>query len=132
VQGNINLRDIKPIVEIPDGSFYIFIALVIVGIIVLLALIYLLYRFIKIRKKINIKKQNLAKLKNINLKDSKKASYEITKLAYYFAKQNPEHKPKALELIAKLQDYKYKKTVSSLDDYTISCYHVFVELVSNE
>jgi hypothetical protein len=44
------LHDIKPLVEIPDNSFFIFLALVIFGLILLISIAFVLIRFFKNRK----------------------------------------------------------------------------------
>jgi len=128
----LDLKDIKPLVDIPDKSIYIFIALVVVGVLLFGVVVYAIYRFIKSKKEKNIRKENLKKLKAVDLKLSKKSAYEITKFAYYFAQTNEKHYKKAMHLISLLSKYKYKKTVSAFDKEVISNYHLFVELVSHE
>jgi len=133
----LKLRDIKPLVEIPDYSLFFLVAIVIVGLFILVLILYFIVKYIKNRDKFNKKKEYLRLLKEVDLSDSKKAAYEITKYAQYFAslkdKSNPQlykHEEIAHNLIARLSPYKYKKSVLNLDDEVISYYHLFVEVVS--
>jgi heme/copper-type cytochrome/quinol oxidase subunit 2 len=128
----LDLRDIKPITEIPDTSLYLFILLVLIGLLVLGIIIYGLYRFYKSRNEVNLKKEYLKRLKQVDLTKSRSAAYEITKCAHYFAEHSEKHHQKANELIAQLSKYKYKRTVSAFDNETVSQYKLFVELISSE
>lgn len=110
----IKLHDIKALVDIPDISFYIFISLAIFFLSVFLLLCFLGYRIYKNRS-LNIRKKYYEILKNINLEDTKKASYEMTKYLRLIVSNEREDKL-VQELIQNLEIYKYKKNVSSFDE----------------
>ena len=98
------LKDIKPIVEIPDNSL---IVLGIISFIVLIALS-LLYLLVKPkrrkRKKPTKRELNLQKLKNIDFSNDKDIAYTFTTLANEFLDDEVYNK-----IVSKLEVYKYKK-----------------------
>lgn len=98
------LKDIKPIVEIPDNSL---IVLGIISFIVLIALS-LLYLLVKPkrrkRKKPTQRELNLQKLKNIDFSNDKDIAYTFTTLANEFLDDEVYNK-----IVSKLEVYKYKK-----------------------
>jgi hypothetical protein len=115
---DIPLHDIKPLVEIQDYSLYYFSAVVIVGSFIVLALLYLVYRYLKHKNKVNTRKEYYKKLEAINLKDTKKAAYELTKYGLIFADDNSRNAKTYEELIDHLAQYKYKKEVGDFDAQT--------------
>ncbi len=98
------LKDIKPIVEIPDNSL---IVLGIISFIVLIALS-LLYLLVKPkrrkRKKPTQRELDLQKLKNIDFSNDKDIAYTFTTLANEFLDDEVYNK-----IVSKLEVYKYKK-----------------------
>lgn len=124
---NLKINDIKDLVEIPDYSFYIFLFLIILAIAIFLGIIYLIYKVIKNRTP-NRKKIYLKKLKDINLANSKPASYEITK---YGKEVLSSQRDKKLyeELVHELENFKYKKEVDNFDNDIIQKYKLFLDSV---
>lgn len=120
------LRDIKDIVQIPDMSFYIFLALVMVGILVLVALIVYLLGIIKKQKK-SKRKLYIKRLKSVDLKDSKKAAYEITKYARALAETKQE-KGILDQLLRELERYKYVKNPPVFDEESKKYLRLFLEV----
>ena len=117
---------IEDIVDIPDFSLYLTIFL--------LALILMILFFILknlLQKKETLFENTLKKYKEINLKQTKKSAYLITKYTNILAK-NQKSKEIKERLDRKLQSYKYKKDVDDFDKETISLYHLFLEVVQNE
>ena len=112
------LKDIKPNAEIIDYQFYIFIALCVLAVLII---IFLVYKFLK-RKKTN---PYLIKLKNLNFDDSKKTAYEFTEYAKYFL--NEENKENYYEIVKELEKYKYKPVVDKMDKQTIEKIKKFIE-----
>jgi hypothetical protein len=110
----IKINDIKTIVQIPDYSiFYLFAIIIFFSILVI-------YLFIKIYKYyFNQSKKNRKKyfmeLEKIDLSDTKKASYLITKYSRLLV-NNEENKYLFEKLNLYLEEFKYKKNVSSYDD----------------
>jgi hypothetical protein len=118
MQNEIPLHDIKPLLEIQDYSFYYFLALMIVGGLILLALLYLLYRYFVQRNRRNIKKEHYKILKGINLAETKKAAYLLTQYGATFKDDSPRHLKTYNEMVEKLERYKYKKSVDAFDGET--------------
>ncbi len=98
------LKDIKPIVQIPDNSLII---LSVISFVVLIALV-LLYLLLKPRRKRRAKptprELNLEKLKNIDFSNDKEIAYTFTTLAGQFLDKEIYDK-----IVSKLNIYKYKK-----------------------
>ncbi len=120
------LKDIKNIVQIPDFSFYIFLSLIVVGVIVVIILSIYIFKFIKKRKQ-SKRKIYIQKLKNIDLNDSKKAAYMITKYARVLA--NTKESEKILEeLLKELDKYKYVKNSPKMDEQSKKYLKLFLEV----
>jgi hypothetical protein len=126
---DIQLHDIKPILEVQDYSFYYFLALVLILGIFLVAVLYLLYKYYKGKNKINIRKLHYKELKSINLKDTKKAAYAITSLGATFKDDTPRHSEVYEDLLQKLQKYKYKKDVGEFDLQTLESIKLYKGMI---
>ncbi len=109
------LHDIKPILEIQDYSVYYFLTVLFLGSILIIAILYLIYKWYKNKKRINLRKEYYKKLKSINLKDTKTSAYNITKYGAIFRDDTPQHREVYEELLHKLENYKYKKEVENFD-----------------
>jgi len=114
------LKDIKPIVNIPDNSLYELIALTLflVAILALIA-IYLSKRGVRRRKRVILSDKEIAKneLKGLDFTNSKDAVYKFDKYIRYFLDQ--ESLTKYKEFLDSLSIYKYKKDVPPLDKSSI-------------
>jgi hypothetical protein len=107
----IPLHDIKPLVEIPDYSFYYFLALLVVGSIIAVSLLFLLLKWLRSRKKFDIRKEHAKALQKIKLNDAKSAAYALTKYGATFQNDSERHQKIYHELLDALAKYKYKKEV---------------------
>jgi len=117
---------IEDIVNIPDYSLYLTLFL--------LSLVLMILFFIVkniLHKKETLFEKTLKKYKELNLKQTKKSAYLITKYTNILAK-NQKSKEIKDRLDKKLQSYKYKKDVKDFDKETISLYYLFLEVVQNE
>lgn len=119
------LNDIKELEKIPDNSLFIFLALVLLGFIFLLILIFFITKLIKNRKK-NPRKIYFKILKNVNFSDSKKSAYTITKYSRLIV-SNEREKKLAIELIESLEKYKYKKEVENIDNEVKAKFSIFMD-----
>jgi len=122
---SLKINDIKSIVEVDDYSFYILILLVLMATAIVILFIYYLYKKIK-NKKINFQKNYIQKLKDINVSESKRAAYSITKYTQLLHK-NERQLSLANELILELDKYKYKKETGSFDENTLNLYKKLLE-----
>ncbi|WP_345972854.1 LPXTG cell wall anchor domain-containing protein [Sulfurimonas diazotrophicus] len=106
------LKDIKPIVAVPDHSLWLLTALVAVGIL-LLGL--LLFWLLKRRRNGGDPKRTeaLKRLQALDFSDTKSAVYDFSLLGHFVA--TPETMPTFRALLAELEPYKYQKSVPALD-----------------
>ncbi|MDF1876437.1 hypothetical protein JHD47_01225 [Sulfurimonas sp. SAG-AH-194-L11] len=115
---DIPLHDIKPLIEIQEYSLYYFSALVFIASVVVLVLVYLLYKYIKNKNSFNIRAEYLKQLKAVDLSNPKRAAYEITLYGALFEADSEEHKKLYSALVKELETYKYKKDVDSFSEET--------------
>jgi hypothetical protein len=122
------LRDIKPLLEIPDSSYYIFIALLVMVGVVLIALGVFLVKKFWTNRKINIKKLYLKELKELDWSETKKSAYTLTELGRELA---TEERSKEIygQILPMLEQYKYRKEVPSLDEETLKQYELLVHVL---
>ena len=108
------LKDIKPIVEIPDNSLLI-LGVSLFTLIVLLSLLYLLLKPKRRRRKkltpLELKKKEL---KELNFNDDKEVAYIFTTHAEEFI--NEKNFSEYKKLVKELEPYKYKKEVPKMDE----------------
>ncbi len=121
------LRDIKPLVEIPDSSFYIYWGLIGFGILLGLGILFFVVKKLWENRKKNMAKEYLAALKSIDWSNSKKAAYEATHYARLLA-TDERRKELFSQLEPMLEKYKYKKVVDKVDDDTLKQYKLFVQV----
>ena len=119
------LNDIKELEKIPDNSFFIFLALVFISMVLLIIMIFSLIKFVKNRK-VSPKKEYYKILKNINFENPKEFAYTFTKYSKLLI-TNDREKKLANELIEELEKYKYKKIVENLDEEIKAKYKIFME-----
>ncbi len=122
------IKDIKPPVEISDYSFYLFIFLVVVGVVVALFLGWFLIKKINLKRKENRAKLYLEALNNIDWSDPKAAAYKITKYGRLLATDEKRQEIFA-HLLPLLNQYKYKKEVNSkVDSKTLREFELFKQV----
>ena len=97
------LRDIKGLVQVEDYSLYIFIVIVFVS---LVLLYFIIKKIINYKRVISPIKRAKKELKNLDLIDSKVASYKLTKYGKVLKDEDFEY----------LEKYKYKKEVVEFSD----------------
>jgi len=115
----IHLHDIKPLLEIQDYSFYYFLGVSFLVLLLACGIVYLIYRYIKNKNRFNLKKEHLKLLKSVDLSDAKKAAYEITLYGASFKDDSQRHKEMYENLVSRLGEYKYKKDVNPIDEETL-------------
>jgi len=113
----MQLRDIKPLVEIPDISIYLYWGLIVLAIVMIVLLGYFLYTRIRMGKKEDLEKIYLEALNSIDWSSPKKAAYRATHYGRLLA---TDERREALfaQLLPLLERYKYKKEVDKVDDTT--------------
>ena len=121
------LKDIKPLVEIPDSSFYIYWGLIGFGVLLGLGILFFVAKKLWENRKKNLAKEYLAALKSIDWSNSKKAAYEATHYARLLA-TDERRKELFSQLEPMLEKYKYKKEVDEVDQDTLNQYKLFVQV----
>ncbi len=124
------LKDIKPLLEIPDNSFYIYWALIIAGLLLLLAIFYFAGKKFWENRKVNLAKGYVEKLKSLDWEDAKQSAYDATHYARLLATDD-RRRELFSQLEPLLDQYKYKKEVDSVDQDTLNRFNLYVQ-VANE
>jgi hypothetical protein len=123
------LRDIKPLLEIPDSSYYIFLGLIALAVLLFVLLVYFLVKTFWKKRKVNMQKVYFEQFKNIDWTQSKQAAYEATELGRKLTVDNGRAKEIYGQLVPMLEPYKYRKEVPSLDDETLKQYNLLVHII---
>lgn len=126
---DIPLHDIKPLMEVPDSSLTLLMMIAGVVAVLLTGALFLLYRFMRDRKAVNLRKVYYKQLKAIDFSDSKRAAYSITEHGRLFANDSERLNEAYNNLVARLEAYKYKKTVQPIDAESMSYYKIYLEMI---
>ena len=124
------LKDIKPLLEIPDSSYYIYWGLIIFAMVLLVGILFFVAKKLWENRKINLAKGYLEALKKIDWQDTKKSAYEATHYARLLA-TDERRKELFSQLEPMLEQYKYKKEVEKIDQDTQNKFNLYVQ-VANE
>lgn len=125
----IELHDIKTIVEIEEYSLYYLLGSVIIAILVVLALAFFLLKYIKSKKAYNKRAEHLKIMNAQNLDDTKEAAYAITLYGFTFRDDSPRHSEMYENLTKRLEPYKYKKEVKAFDDEVKSYIELYMGMI---
>lgn len=121
------LRDIKPLLEIPDSSYYIYWGLIGFGSLLLIGILFFVAKRLWENRKINLAKGYLATLKKIDWEDTKKSAYTATHYARLLA-TDERKKELFSQLEPMLEQYKYKKVVNEIDVDTQNKFNLYVQV----
>lgn len=126
---NINeqLRDIKPLLEIPDSSYYIYWGLISFTIFLGVVILFFIAKKLWENRKVNLAKGYLESIKKIDWKDTKKSAYEATHYARLLA-TDERRKELFSQLEPMLEQYKYKKEVNEVDQDTQNKFNLYVQV----
>lgn len=113
---DIELHDIKTIVEIEEYSFFYLLGTIFIATLLLLALAYLLVRYIKNKNAYNQRREHFKMMSSQDLSKTKEAAYAITLYGLTFRDDSPRHYEMYENLTKRLESYKYKKEVEAFDD----------------
>jgi len=126
-QINEQLRDIKPLLEIPDSSYYIYWGLITFAILLGLGVLFFTAKKLWENRKVNLAKGYLEALKKIDWDDTKKSAYEATHYARLLATDD-RRKELFSHLEPMLEKYKYKKEVDDIDQDTRNKFNLYVQV----
>ena len=121
------LRDIKPLLEIPDSSYYIYWGLILFAALLLLGILFFIAKKLWDNRQLNLAKGYLEALKKIDWKDPKKSAYNATYYARLLA-TDERSKKMFSQLEPMLEQYKYKKEVSEVDTETKNKLNLYVQV----
>ena len=121
------LRDIKPLLEIPDSSYYIYWGLIVFVSLLLLGVLFFVLKKLWDNRKINLEKAYLEAIKKIDWADTKKSAYEATHYARLLA-TDERRKELFSQLEPMLEQYKYKKEVNDIDTDTRNKFNLYVQV----
>lgn len=126
---DIPLHDIKPLMEVPDSSFTILMIVVVILTAVFTGASYLFYRYMESKKRVDHRKIHYKALQKVDFRDAKRAAYAITEHGRIFAEDSERLNESYLNLVSRLEAYKYKKVVSTIDDESRSYYKIYLEMI---
>jgi len=129
VSYDIPLHDIKPLMEVPDSSFAILMIIAVIMTAIVAGGVYLFYRNLKRKKRIDHRKDHYKALKKVDFRDPKRAAYAITEHGRIFADDSERLNETYTNLVSRLDAYKYKKVVSAIDDESRSYYKIYLEMI---
>ncbi|MBA1421224.1 MAG: hypothetical protein FAF03_10395 [Epsilonproteobacteria bacterium] len=121
------LRDIKPLLEIPDSSYYVYWGLITFGILLAVGILFFVLKKLWDNRKINLAKGYLEAIKKIDWEDTKKSAYEATHYARLLA-TDERRKELFSQLEPMLDKYKYKKEVDEVDEDTRNKFNLYVQV----
>jgi len=121
------LRDIKDLVDIPDLSFWLYVALLFFVTLAVALAVYGLIRLVS-RKKVDERQRTLERLRRIAEEgDAKKIAYAVTLEGPKLIRDSSALKIYE-ELLRRLARYKYKKKVPPLDGETRRYLELFLRM----
>lgn len=123
------LREIRDLVPIPDISFYFFLGAILIALLFFGAIAYMLHRHFSRKRREDIRKKVLDRLRHVDFSDPKKAAYEITKYGHYLATDDRSRKL-FQQLLPRLEKYKFTPNPPPVfDAEDIKYYDLFTESV---
>ena len=121
------IKDIKPPVEIPDMSFWLYWGLILLGAAILLVAGFSLVRYLMGLRRENRAKAYLEALHRIEWSDPKRAAYEATKYGRLLA-TDERRKELFSQLLPLLERYKYRKEVGPVDEETLKRFELYKQV----
>ena len=121
------LKDIKPLLEIPDSSYYIYWALIISITVLVAGILFFVLKKLWINRKLNLAKGYLEALKEIDWVYTKRSAYKATHYARLLA-TDERKKELFSQLEPMLEQYKYKKEVDVIDQDTQNKFNLYVQV----
>ena len=122
------LKDIKPLLEIPDNSLYLYWGLIGFGTLLLASILFFVTKKLWENKKVNLSKTYLNILKTLDWNDTKNAAYMATHYGRLLA-TDTRRKELFSQLEPMLDAYKYKKEVEHIDEETLKHFNLYVQVV---
>lgn len=119
------LKDIKSVVEVPDSSLYIFIALSLLLLALILYGLYRYFRRVKRSKKLSAKELAYKRLKDIEGKSTKELLYSFSVDGSLFLNDTNRAEFEAIE--RELEPYKYKRESEEIPEELLERVKKFIK-----
>jgi len=126
---DIPLRDIKPLLEIHEYSFYYFLGISVAVILSVSVIAYFIYRWFVHRNRFNLRKEHYKLLNEIDLSDTKKAAYALTMYGATFKDDGQRQTQMYHNLLERLEAFKYKKDVDKFDNEIIGYIELYKGMI---
>lgn len=126
---DIPLHDIKPIVDIQEYSLYYLLGISFISLLIVLGIIYLIYKYIKAKNAYNIRKEHYKLITSLDLSNTKHAAYAITVLGLTFKDDSQRHSDMYDNIVQRLESYKYRKEVDLFDAEVIGYIEVYKGMI---
>jgi hypothetical protein len=125
----LELHDIKPLIPLYDYTPY-YLAAAGVAVLALVLLVgYVLVRRYRESRVQNRRQDAFDALGAVDLDDAKRAAYAITRLGRRFADDSPRLEEAYRNLSARLEPYKFKKSVPPIDEDTRAYFRIFLGMI---
>ncbi len=122
------LRDIKPLLPIPDYSYELFLGGAFLLLFLAMVALFFLVRKIYRTRQESLKHRYFKELKAVDWEDPKKAAYRVTFLARKLC-EDKRSKEIFSQLLPMLEPFKYKKEVPEVDLETLQQYNLLVHVI---
>ncbi len=127
---DVPLHDIKTVVEVQEYSFYYLLGTVFLSILVLIAFGYFIYKYIQKRNAYNERKEHFKLLNSLDLSDTKNAAYAISRYGLTFANDGQRESEMYKNIISRLEQFKYKKSVEEFDRETLGYIELYKDMIN--
>lgn len=128
VSVDIPVHDIAPLLEIREYSIVWFLVLAVC----MAALSFVVLKRMLLRgnsKEVNERQQHCESLMHIDMTDSKKAAYAISKEGSFFAQDNQQMQRAYKTLFDYLEPYKYAPKVEPMDEECLALYEAYCRMI---
>ena len=125
----IPIHDIRPLMEVPDSSFGIFLIVVAVVVILGVAVLYFAYKYLRGQGRLDVRKEYFKTLQAVDFSDAKATAYDITHYGRIFSHDSERMYEAYMNLVEQLKEYKYQKEVAEIDETTRSYYKIYLEMI---
>ena len=127
---DVPLHDIKTVVEVQEYSFYYLLGTVFLSILVLTAFGYFIYKYIQKINAYNERKEHFKLLNSLDLSDTKNAAYAISRYGLTFANDGQRESEMYKNIISRLEQFKYKKSVEEFDRETLGYIELYKDMIN--
>jgi len=127
---DVPLHDIKTVVEVQEYSFYYLLGTVFLSILVLIAFGYFIYKYIQKINAYDERKEHFKLLNSLDLSDTKNAAYAISRYGLTFANDGQRESEMYKNIISRLEQFKYKKSVEEFDRETLGYIELYKDMIN--